>query len=144
VRENVWLAARFGHPASRAATILDSALERLQLSDIADRVVGELAHGQRQWVEIAMVVVREPRIILLDEPSAGMSGEETNRTAELIREVNRTTTMIVVEHDMQFIRQIAKKVTVFHQGQILAEAGVEQILRDPVVRDIYLGKQAAA
>lgn len=144
VRENVWLAARFGHPAGRAATLVDGALKRLQLSDAADRIVGELAHGQRQWVEIAMVVVREPRIILLDEPSAGMSAEETNRTAELIREVNRTTTMIVVEHDMQFIRQIAKKVTVFHQGQILAEAGVEQILRDPVVRDIYLGKQAAA
>ena len=91
-----------------------------------------------------MVVVREPKIILLDEPSAGMSAEETNRTAELIREVNRTATMVVVEHDMLFIRQIAKKVTVFHQGQILREAGVEQIMRDPIVRDIYLGKQAAA
>ncbi|CAN5238008.1 ATP-binding cassette domain-containing protein [soil metagenome] len=143
VRENVWLAARFGHSAPRAAEIVATVLDRLHLSVIADRTVAELAHGQRQWIEIAMVVVREPTIILLDEPSAGMSAEETNRTAELIREVNRTTTMVVVEHDMLFIRQIAKKVTVFHQGLIVREAGVEEIMRDPLVRDIYLGKQAA-
>ena len=125
--------------------VVAAVLERLQLTDIADRTVAELAHGQRQWVEIAMVIVREPKIILLDEPSAGMSAEETNRTAELIREVNRTTTMVVVEHDMLFIRQIAKKVTVFHQGTIVREKpSVEEIMRDPLVRDIYLGKQAAA
>lgn len=144
VRENVWLAARRGHPAPRAAEIVASVLDRLHLSAIADRTVAELAHGQRQWVEIAMVVVREPKIILLDEPSAGMSAEETNRTAELIREVNRSATMVVVEHDMLFIRQIAKKVTVFHQGLIVREGTVEEIMRDPMVRDIYLGKQAAA
>jgi urea transport system ATP-binding protein len=144
VRENLWLAARFGHPAPRADAVVTAVLERLKLTSISDRIVAELAHGQRQWVEIAMVVVREPKIILLDEPSAGMSAEETSRTAELIREVNRTATIVVVEHDMVFIRQIAKKVTVFHQGRILREAEVEQIMRDPVVRDIYLGKQAAA
>ena len=90
-----------------------------------------------------MVVVREPKIILLDEPSAGMSAEETSRTARLIREVNQTATIVVVEHDMLFIREIAKKVTVFHQGRIVREAAVEEIMRDPMVRDIYLGKQAA-
>ena len=144
VRENIWLAARFAQAAPRAAMVVAEVLERLHLADIADRTVAELAHGQRQWAEIAMVLVREPKIILLDEPSAGMSAEETNRTADLIREVNRTATMVVVEHDMLFIRQIAKKVTVFHQGMIVREAGVEEVMRDPMVRDIYLGKQAAA
>ena len=134
-RENIWLAARSGARA-------DEVLERLGLSDIADGLVGELAHGQRQWVEIGMAIAGEPKIVLLDEPSAGMSAEETSRTAELIREVNRTATMVVVEHDMQFIRQIAKRVTVFHQGKILVEESVEKVMSDPVVRDVYLGKQA--
>ncbi len=85
-----------------------------------------------------------PRLVLLDEPSAGMSLEETNRTAALIREVNQTTTMIVVEHDMQFIRQIATKVTVFHQGQILVEDAFDRVMTNPAVRDVYLGRQASA
>ena len=123
-------------------TRADEVLERLGLADIADGLVGELAHGQRQWVEIGMVIAGEPKIVLLDEPSAGMSAEETNRTAELIREVNRTATIVVVEHDMQFIRQIASRVTVFHQGKILVEESVEKVMSDPVVRDVYLGKQA--
>jgi branched-chain amino acid transport system ATP-binding protein len=143
VSENVWLAARFGHPKQQANAAAAAVLDRLKLSTIADRLVAELAHGQRQWVEIAMVVVRDPKIILLDEPSAGMSAEETSRTARLIREVNQTATIVVVEHDMLFIREIAKKVTVFHQGRIVREAAVEEIMRDPLVRDIYLGKQAA-
>ncbi len=141
-RENIWLAARFRHRAARAGAIADEVLERLGLSDIAEGLVGELAHGQRQWVEIGMVIAGEPKIVLLDEPSAGMSAEETSRTAELIREVNRTATIVVVEHDMQFIRQIAKRVTVFHQGKILVEESVEKVMADPVVRDVYLGKQA--
>jgi len=143
VGENVWLAARLGHPKQRANAAASAVLDRLKLSAIAGRPVAELAHGQRQWVEIAMVVVREPKIILLDEPSAGMSAEETSRTARLIREVNQTATIVVVEHDMLFIREIAKKVTVFHHGRIVREAAVEEIMRDPLVRDIYLGKQAA-
>jgi branched-chain amino acid transport system ATP-binding protein len=143
VRENVWLAARIAHQKQRADAAAAAVLDRLKLSAIAGRLVAELAHGQRQWVEIAMVVVREPKIILLDEPSAGMSAEETSRTARLIRELNQAATIVVVEHDMLFIREIAKKVTVFHQGRILREAAVEEIMRDPLVRDIYLGKQAA-
>jgi len=143
VGENVWLAARLSHPKQRASAAAAAVLDRLNLSAIAGRLVAELAHGQRQWVEIAMVVVREPKIILLDEPSAGMSAEETSRTARLIREVNQTATIVVVEHDMLFIREIAKRVTVFHQGRIVREAAVEEIMRDPLVRDIYLGKQAA-
>ncbi|MDP6515049.1 MAG: ATP-binding cassette domain-containing protein [Alphaproteobacteria bacterium] len=142
--ENLWLAARFARRGPRARETVAAVVERLALAPILDAPVGELAHGQRQWVEIAMVIAREPKLILLDEPSAGMSLDETNRTAALIREVNRTTTMIVVEHDMQFIRQIATKVTVFHQGRILVEDSVDRVMSDPMVRDIYLGKQAAA
>jgi ABC-type uncharacterized transport system ATPase subunit len=144
VRENLWLAARRGNAIAAAREIVGELMGRLQLSDIAQRVVGELAHGQRQWVEIGMVLARRPRLVLLDEPSAGMSAEETNRTAALIREVNKTTTIIVVEHDMQFIRQIATKVTVFHQGQILVEDAFDRIMTNPTVRDVYLGRQASA
>jgi ABC-type uncharacterized transport system ATPase subunit len=91
-----------------------------------------------------MVVAREPRLVLLDEPSAGMSAEETSQTAALIREVNQSASVIVVEHDMQFIRQIAHKVTVFHQGAILLEDSFERVVADPVVRDVYLGRQRVA
>jgi urea transport system ATP-binding protein len=91
-----------------------------------------------------MVMVREPKLMLLDEPSAGMSAEETDRTAALIREINRTVTLVVVEHDMQFIRQIATRVTVFHQGRILVEESFDRIMTDPVVRDVYLGRHKAA
>jgi branched-chain amino acid transport system ATP-binding protein/urea transport system ATP-binding protein len=109
-----------------------------------DVPVAKLGHGQRQWVEIAMVVARAPKLVLLDEPSAGMTIEETKRTAELIREVNRSASLIVVEHDMQFIRQIAHRVTVFHQGGILLEDSFERVVADPVVREIYLGRRSAA
>ena len=91
-----------------------------------------------------MVVAREPKLILLDEPSAGMGLEETRQTAELIQEVNRTATIVVVEHDMQFIRQIARKVTVFHHGRILLEDTFARVVADPLVRDVYLGRQAVA
>jgi urea transport system ATP-binding protein len=144
VRENLWLAARRGNAIAATRQIVGELMARLQLADIAHRRVGELAHGQRQWVEIGMVLARQPKLVLLDEPSAGMSAEETNRTAALIREVNKTTTIVVVEHDMQFIRQIATKVTVFHQGQILVEDAFDRIMTDPTVRDVYLGRQASA
>jgi ABC-type uncharacterized transport system ATPase subunit len=144
VRENLWLAARRGNAIAATRALVGELMERLQLIEIAQQLVGVLAHGQRQWVEIGMVLARKPRLVLLDEPSAGMSLEETNRTAALIREVNKTTTMIVVEHDMQFIRQIATKVTVFHQGRILIEDAFDRIMTNPTVRDVYLGRQAAA
>ena len=86
----------------------------------------------------------DPQLILLDEPAAGMTSDEVHKTAELVREINRSKALIVVEHDMQFIRMIAKQVTVFNQGGVLVEDSVENILRNPQVRDIYLGKQAVA
>ncbi|GAB5470002.1 MAG: urea ABC transporter ATP-binding protein UrtD [Rhodospirillales bacterium] len=143
VRENLTLAARFALAKPEARRKVDEVLEQLRLESVVGRLVGELAHGQRQWVEIGMVVAREPKLVLLDEPSAGMSAEETARTAELIREINRKASVIVVEHDMQFIRSIAKLVTVFHRGRILVEETVEKALADAQVRDVYLGRSAA-
>jgi len=89
------------------------------------------------------VLAQEPELILLDEPAAGMTHEEVLRTAELIREINRAQALIVVEHDMQFIRMIARTVTVFNQGRIMVEEDVESVLSNQAVRDVYLGKQAA-
>ena len=144
VRENIWLAASRVHAKEHAKGLVDEMLERIGLADEAERLVGQLAHGQRQWVELGLVLSTDPELILLDEPAAGMTHEEVLRTAELVREINRTKALIVVEHDMQFIRMIAKQVTVFNQGSVLVEDDVENIMRNPQVRDIYLGKQAAA
>jgi ABC-type uncharacterized transport system ATPase subunit len=144
VRENIWLAASRLHSGERARRLVNEMLERVGLTDAAERLVGQLAHGQRQWVELGLVLSTDPDLILLDEPAAGMTHEEVLKTAELVREINRSKALIVVEHDMQFIRMIAKQVTVFNQGSVLVEDAVENIMRNPLVRDIYLGKQAAA
>lgn len=140
VRENIWLAARRGISASEARRDCDAVMDRLGLASIADQLVGRLAHGQRQWVEMGMVTMGKPALMLLDEPTAGMTREEVALTAELIREVNRDVALIVVEHDMQFIRDIASTVTVFHQGSVLVEDNVDRVLADQRVRDVYLGK----
>ncbi|HEX4171472.1 MAG TPA: ATP-binding cassette domain-containing protein [Acetobacteraceae bacterium] len=143
VQENVFIGAARRKSVGRARHIVEETLSRLQLGPIAGRIVGQLAHGQRQWVEIATVLAQEPDLILLDEPAAGMNHTEVQRTAELIREINRTHALVVVEHDMQFIRMIANTVTVFNQGRVLMEDDVGHVLADQRVRDVYLGKQAA-
>ena len=143
VEENIWLSARKWHGGPRSQGLTRDTLERLQLGDIRSDLVGRLAHGQRQWVELGMVVAAEPWLVLLDEPAAGMTHEETERTADLIREINQTATMIVVEHDMQFIRMISSRVTVFHEGQILIEDTMDVISADPRVREVYLGHRRA-
>jgi branched-chain amino acid transport system ATP-binding protein/urea transport system ATP-binding protein len=142
VDENVWLSARRWHGPARARALTNETLERLKLTDIRGDTVDHLAHGQRQWVELGMVVAAEPWLVLLDEPAAGMTHEETVRTAELIREINTSATLIVVEHDMQFIRMISNKVTLFHEGRILMEDTMEAISADPKAREVYLGTRA--
>ena len=139
VGENIRLAARRWHRAARTRSLTDETLERLRLTDIRDRPVGQLAHGQRQWVELGMVIAAEPWLVLLDEPAAGMTHDETVLTAELIREINRTATLIVVEHDMQFIRMISETVTLFHEGRVLMEDTMAVISADPRAREVYLG-----
>ena len=140
--DNIWIAARRWHAAKRAKTLTAETIERLQLGDIRSDLVGALAHGQRQWVELGMVVAAEPWLVLLDEPAAGMTHEETARTAELIQEINQTAAMIVVEHDMQFIRMISRQVTLFHEGRILMEDTMDAISSDPRAREVYLGHRA--
>jgi branched-chain amino acid transport system ATP-binding protein/urea transport system ATP-binding protein len=142
VREGIGIAAGRRKSLKRARQIVDETMERLLLTPIADMVVGQLAHGQRQWVEIATVLAQEPDLILLDEPAAGMTHEEVLRTSQLIRMINQKQALVVVEHDMQFIRMIAKTVTVFNRGKILIENQVDAVLADPDVRDVYLGKQS--
>ena len=144
VQENLWIAARHKHTPAFATDLTDKILSELRLTPIATREVGQLAHGQRQWVEIGTVLAGEPELILLDEPAAGMTHEEVERTADLIREISRTRALIVVEHDMQFIKMIAKTVTVLHQGAVLIEDDVARVLEDARVRDVYLGKGLAA
>ena len=143
VRENIFIGAARRKSLAHANRIVDQTMARLQLDRLADRVVGQLAHGQRQWVEIATVLAQEPELILLDEPAAGMNHEEVLRTAELIKEINKTTALVVVEHDMPFIRMIARTVTVFSQGQVLVEGLVDAVLSDQRVKDVYLGRKAA-
>ncbi len=138
-RENLWIAARSQVSTPAARRVADELIQRLGLADFAAREVTQLSHGQRQWVEIAMVMARRPKLVLLDEPSAGMAQEEVARTAELIREINREASLIVVEHDMQFIRQLDAVVTVFHQGRILTQGRMDEIQGDERVRAIYLG-----
>ena len=139
--ESICLCRHSGEAEARRRAI--RAMERLGIGALANRRVGLLAHGQRQLVELAMVVAPEPDLIILDEPTAGMSAEETSRAADLIRELNREHAIVVVEHDMQFIRSIARTVTVFHQGRVLMEDVAEHVFADPRVRDVYLGKAVA-
>ena len=140
--ENIWLSARRWHGDARARTLTAETIERLKLGDIRRSLVGRLAHGQRQWVELGMVVAAEPWLVLLDEPAAGMTHEETYRTAELIEEINKTSALIVVEHDMQFIRMISRTVTLFHEGRILMQDTMEAISADKRAREVYLGHRA--
>ena len=140
VREHLWLSARRTSPAGRTGEIVDAILERIRLTSVADGVVGQLSHGLRQWVELGTVLAGNPALILLDEPAAGMTHDEVARTAELVRDINRTHALIVVEHDMQFVKMIARTVTVMHQGAVLVEDTMDRILKNSAVRDVYLGK----
>lgn len=141
VEENIWLSASQSASIKRARVITSEVIERLQLGDVRTAQLGSLAHGQRQQVELGMVLAGEPWLVILDEPTAGMTQDEVIRTADIIQEINKSATMIVVEHDMQFIRMIARRVTVFHQGQILIEGGMDEVSADDRVREIYLGQR---
>ena len=139
VYEHLWIAAYHRTGARSAAVLTDSLLGELGLEPIARCSVGELSHGERQWVEIGMVIAQDPKLILLDEPTAGMGSDEVERTVSLLRAINARTTLVVVEHDMQFIEMIAGMVTVFHQGRILVEDTMENVLKNSLVKEVYLG-----
>ena len=143
IRENLWLAATRKNRGRKAEALVDQVLDTVALTGDVGRIVGTLSHGQRQWVEIGTVLAGEPDLILLDEPAAGMNHDEVGRTAAIIRAINRTKSLIVVEHDMAFIRMISNLITVFSQGAVLMEDKADAVMRDQRVRDVYLGKKAA-
>ncbi|HYF21109.1 MAG TPA: urea ABC transporter ATP-binding protein UrtD [Ramlibacter sp.] len=115
-------------------------LRTIHLQDHVDRLAGTLSHGQKQWLEIGMLLMQDPRLLLLDEPVAGMTDEETARTAELFLSLKGRHSLLVVEHDMGFIQAISEKVTVLHEGSVLAEGTLEQVQNDERVIEVYLGR----
>lgn len=117
-----------------------AALQRIGLSKSADRVAGLLSHGQKQWLEIGMLLVQEPRLLLLDEPVAGMTDDETERTAELFVSLAGSHSLVVVEHDMAFVEALGGKVTVLHEGSVLAEGDLATVQADERVIEVYLGR----
>lgn len=119
---------------------IDAVLERVGLQERRDAFASSLSHGERQWLEIAMLLAQKPKLLLLDEPVAGMTGRERERTGELLHALERDHTLIVTEHDMDFVRQFSRKVTVLHMGKVLKEGRVEEIQADPMVQEVYTGR----
>ncbi len=119
---------------------IDQALEIINLQAERDLRASQLSHGQKQWLEIGMLVVQNPRVLLVDEPIAGMTHQETERTAELLTSLAGKHSVVVVEHDMEFIRSIARTVTVLHEGHVLAEGSMDEVQNDPRVVSVYLGE----
>ena len=115
-------------------------LQIIRLAPLRARIAGSLSHGQKQWLEIGMLLIQNPRLLLLDEPVAGMTDEETERTAELFLSLAGEHSLVVVEHDMAFIASIARKVTVLHEGSVLAEGALDAVQNDPRVIEVYLGR----
>ena len=147
VAENLDLAAGFRRStlgrlrvARRASDEVVATLERIGLTAQGARPAGVLSHGQRQWLEIGMLLVQQPRLLLLDEPVAGMSAQEREQTGDLLDELAADHTVVVIEHDMGFLRRYARKVTVLHEGRMLTEGSVEEVQADPRVREVYLGR----
>ncbi len=118
---------------------IEQVLELVGLTESMHVRAGLLSHGQKQWLEIGMLLVQDPRVLLLDEPVAGMTAGETDRTAELLTSLAGERTVVVVEHDMEFVRNIARRVTVLHEGRVLAEGGMDAVQNDPRVIEVYLG-----
>ena len=120
---------------------IDEVLAIIGLKDRIESLAGSLSHGQKQWLEIGMLLSANPRLLLVDEPAAGMTRSEAERTAELLTNLAGDRTIIVIEHDMEFIRSIATRVTVMHQGQMLAEGSITEIKKNPSVLEVYLGEE---
>ena len=119
---------------------IDALLETTRLTEHRDRRAGDLSHGQKQWLEIGMLLAQEPELLLVDEPVAGMTDAETAQTADLLREINKTRSVVVVEHDMHFVRALGVKVTVLHEGSVLSEGTIDHVSADPRVIEVYLGR----
>lgn len=119
---------------------IEEILVTTRLTEHRKRPAADLSHGQKQWLEIGMLLAQDPQLLLVDEPVAGMTDAETEQTAALLREINRTRTVMVVEHDMAFVRALAVKVTVLHEGSVLSEGSIDHVSADPRVIEVYLGR----
>ena len=115
-------------------------LDIIRLAPMRSRVAGSLSHGQKQWLEIGMLLAQDPKLLLVDEPVAGMTDVETHQTAELLKEINRDRTVVVVEHDMTFVRELGVKVTCLHEGSVLAEGTIDDVSENERVVEVYLGR----
>ena len=130
----------FSRLSSEERGRIEATMRLVRLDAEPGRIAGLLSHGQKQWLEIGMLLMQEPKLLLLDEPVAGMSDEETERTAELFVSLAGAHSLVVVEHDMAFIETIARKVTVLHEGSVLAEGPMDKVQNDPRVIEVYLGR----
>ncbi len=119
---------------------IEAVLETIRLADARNRLAGSLSHGQKQWLEIGMLLAQDPKLLLVDEPVAGMTDVETHQTAELLKEINKDKTVIVVEHDMTFVRELGVRVTCLHEGSVLAEGTIDQVSSNDRVIEVYLGR----
>ena len=149
VDDNLRLALRSDRSPRAALFWRDSAAERekidrilttTRLGGVRSSLAGSLSHGQKQWLEIGMLLAQEPKLLLVDEPVAGMTDSETMQTAELLREINRERSIVVVEHDMAFVRELGVKVTCLHEGSVLAEGTIDQVSQNERVVEVYLGR----
>ena len=121
-------------------TRMDRILDMIRLAPQRERLAGSLSHGQKQWLEIGMLLAQEPKLLLVDEPVAGMTDAETRQTVDLLKEINRDRTIVVVEHDMTFVRDLDVKVTVLHEGSAIAEGSIDQVSSNERVIEVYLGR----
>jgi urea transport system ATP-binding protein len=153
VFENIWLSLEgsravwptiFARLSSDQRDRIHEVLNTVGLSEKFDWKAGALSHGQKQWLEIGMLLAQDPKLLLVDEPAAGMTDEETHKTGELLLSLEGKHSIAVIEHDMTFVRQIARKVTVLHQGSVLCEGSVDQVQNDERVIEVYLGRKKKA
>jgi urea transport system ATP-binding protein len=149
VRDNLLLSLKghrkpfsvlFARETSEEAGRIDEILRVVKLGEHAQRPAGALSHGQKQWLEIGVLLGQDPELLLVDEPVAGMTDAETAQTADLLREINRTHSVVVVEHDMDFVRALAVRVTVLHEGSVLAEGSLDHVSNNQRVIEVYLGR----
>jgi urea transport system ATP-binding protein len=149
VEDNILLALKaprkatatlFGRATRDQQARIDRILETVHLTDHRNRYAADLSHGQKQWLEIGMLLAQDPKLLLVDEPVAGMTDSETVQTAILLKAIARDHSVIVVEHDMDFVRELGVKVTVLHEGSVLAEGPIDAVSADPRVVEVYLGR----
>jgi urea transport system ATP-binding protein len=149
VEDNLRLALKGARQVRKTLLWRESAEEQARINEIfsiirlgavRNRVAGSLSHGQKQWLEIGMLLAQDPKLLLVDEPVAGMTDVETQQTAELLRHINETKTVVVVEHDMTFVRELGVKVTCLHEGSVLAEGTIDQVSANERVVEVYLGR----